>query len=179
MTKNQFEDCFRTYYKQLVVFAYKMVKRQDVAEDVVQQVFLNVWEHIEKMDMDKGISSYLYQSTRNRCLNHLSSAQQAVTRHTDTPEDLPVSNALVSTDKQLETKELLQRIQYAIQELPEKCREVFLLSREQSLTYKEIAAALDISVKTVENQMGKALKHLYARFGSYFNTVLILFFLGI
>lgn len=174
MTKDQYESCFRTYYKQLVVFAYKIVHRQDVAEDMVQQVFLNVWEHLEHLDVDKGILSYLYQSTRNRCLNHLNSAYQASTMHVEEP----LSDRPAAADRGLETKELLLQIKAAIQELPEKCREVFLLSREQGLTYKEIAAALDISVKTVENQMGKALKHLYNRIGSNLGAILILFFLS-
>jgi RNA polymerase sigma-70 factor (ECF subfamily) len=174
LTKDQFESCFRTYYKQLVVFAYKMVYRQDVAEDMVQQVFLSVWEHLEQLDVDKGILSYLYQSTRNRCINHLNSAHQSNTTHVDEP----VGDHLVTTERTLETKELLKQIKTAIQELPEKCREVFLLSREQGLTYKEIAATLDISVKTVENQMGKALKHLYARLGSRLEILLIIFFLS-
>jgi len=174
LTKHQFESCFRTYYKQLVVFAYKMVHRQDVAEDMVQQVFLSVWEHLEQMDMDKGILSYLYQSTRNRCLNHLNSAHQSSTMHVEEHVD----QYPAATDRGLETKELFLQIKEAIQELPEKCREVFLLSREQGLTYKEIAATLDISVKTVENQMGKALKHLYARIGSTLEAILIIFFLS-
>lgn len=173
MTKDQFESCFRAYYKQLVVFAYKIVGRQDVAEDMVQQVFLNVWEHLEKMDVEKGILSYLYQSTRNRCLNHLTSAHQVSTMHVDEP----VGEHLATSDRRLETKELLLQIKAAIQELPEKCREVFLLSREQGLTYKEIAATLNLSVKTVENQMGKALKHLYNRIGSNLEAILIIFFL--
>ena len=173
MTKAQFESCFRTYYKQLVVFAYKMVHRQDVAEDMVQQVFLSVWEHLERLDVEKGVLSYLYQSTRNRCLNHLNSAQHSYTTHIDEP----VGDHPVTTERRLETKELLLQIKAAIQELPEKCREVFLLSREQGLTYKEIAATLDISVKTVENQMGKALKHLYNRIGSNLEAILLIFFL--
>ncbi|HYH14150.1 MAG TPA: RNA polymerase sigma-70 factor [Flavisolibacter sp.] len=173
MTKDQFESCFRTYYKQLVVFAYKMVHRQDVAEDMVQQVFMSAWEHLEQLEVDKGILSYLYQSTRNRCLNHLNSAHQTSTMHVEDP----VSDHLVAIDRRVETKELLLQIKAAIQELPEKCREVFLLSREQGLTYKEIAATLDISVKTVENQMGKALKHLYSRIGSNLEAILIIFFL--
>ena len=150
-----------------------MVRRQDVAEDMVQQVFLTVWEHIETIDVDKGISAYLYQGTRNRCLNHLSSAYQTTTMHVDEP----VGEHLITTDRRLEAKELLQRVRAAIQELPEKCREVFLLSREQSLTYKEIAATLDISVKTVENQMGKALKHLYSRIGTSLEIIFIIYFL--
>ena len=174
MTKDQYEACFRTYYKQLVVFAYKIVYRQDVAEDMVQQVFLNVWEHLEQMEIDKGILSYLYQSTRNRCLNHLNSAHQSSTMHVEEHSHEPIASA----ETGVETKELLRQIKAAIQELPEKCREVFLLSREQGLTYKEIAATLDISVKTVENQMGKALKHLYARIGSTLEAVLIIFFLS-
>jgi RNA polymerase sigma-70 factor (ECF subfamily) len=150
-----------------------MVRRQDVAEDIVQQVFLNVWEHLDNIDVDKGISSYLYQSTRNRSLNHLSSAYQSSTVHVDAP----VSNNIGAIERGLEAKELMARIQAAIQELPQKCREVFVLSREQSLTYKEIASVLNISVKTVENQMGKALKHLYIRIGTNLEIIFILFFL--
>jgi RNA polymerase sigma-70 factor (ECF subfamily) len=78
----------------------------------------------------------------------------------------------------VETKELFAQIQAAIQELPEKCREVFLLSREQALTYREIAATLNLSVKTVENQMGKALKHLHSRLGPGLTIILWLFWSG-
>lgn len=173
MTQNQFENCFKTYYKQLVVFAYKFVQRQDIAEDIVQQVFLNVWEHLEKLDMDKGILAYLYQSTRNRCLNHLRSSYQSVVVH---DADQAVNHPAAASNS-IETKELYIQIQEAILELPDKCREVFLLSREHSMTYKQIAASLNISIKTVENQMGKALKHLYSRFGDRLGMILILFFL--
>jgi RNA polymerase sigma-70 factor (ECF subfamily) len=174
LTTDQYELCFRTYYKPLVIYAYKIVRRQDVAEDMVQQVFLNVWERIEEMDIEKGITAYLYQGTRNRCLNHLRSAYQSTT----TLIDQPVGEHLITSDKHLEAKELFQQIQAAILELPEKCREVFLLSREQGLTYKEIASTLNLSIKTVENQMGKALKHLYTRIGTNLDIIFILFFLN-
>lgn len=163
MTNAQFEETFRNNYKALVVYAWKLVKRQDIAEDIVQQIFVNVWENIERMDVEKGVVSYLYQSTRNRCLNYLQSSYNISTVHVDTPSD----TRFVPAEKILEEKELSGRIKAALNELPEKCREVFLLSRERQLTYKEIASLLDISIKTVENQMGKALKHLYSRLGSY------------
>ena len=174
MTKGQFEDCFKNYYKQLVVFAHKMVQRQDIAEDIVQQVFMSIWEHLEDVDVEKGILAYLYQSTRNRCLNHFRSAYHSTTVHVE--EHSIQQEAAPGTG--VETKELFAQIQAAIQELPEKCREVFLLSREQALTYREIAATLNLSVKTVENQMGKALKHLHSRLGPGLTIILWLFWGG-
>ena len=172
LTNAQFEECFRNNYKPLVLYAWKLVKRQDIAEDIVQQVFMNVWEKIERMDVEKGVVSYLFQSTRNRCLNHLKSSYQSGTVHVDVPSD----ERSVPAERTLEEKELSIRIKTAVNELPEKCRQVFLLSREGQFSYKEIACLLDISVKTVENQIGKALKHMYERLGSYLALLIVIFF---
>jgi RNA polymerase sigma-70 factor (ECF subfamily) len=174
LTNAQFEESFRNNYKPLVLYAWKLVKRQDIAEDIVQQVFMNVWENIERMDVEKGVISYLYKSARNRCLNHLKSSYQSGTVHVDVPSD----ERSVPAERTLEEKELAVRIKAAVNELPEKCRQVFLLSREGQFSYKEIASLLNISIKTVENQVGKALKHLYERLGSYLGLLIVIFFAG-
>jgi RNA polymerase sigma-70 factor (ECF subfamily) len=159
-----FELVFRMYYPDLCGFAIKYVQRQDLAEEMVQDVFYKLWEKLDSLVISSNLKSYLYTSVRNAAFNHFKhqevvnayeAASVAFQRDTSTAVDV------------LEVKELQTQIDSAINRLPERCREVFNLSRIEGKSYKEIAAQLEISVKTVENQMGKALKTLRVEFGTY------------
>ncbi len=123
----------------------------DEAKGIVHDVFVSLWEKMEQLPPDTHFRSYLYTAVRNRCLNHLRNQRKVVRL------EAAEAQAPQTEEVPLETQELEREIEFAIQTLPEKCREVFELNRKEGLTYAQIAEQLGIAVKTVEAQMSKAL----------------------
>ena len=154
----KFEQLFRELLKPLSHFALKYVGDWDEAKGLVHEVFVAVWEKFETLPADTQYQSYLYTAVRNRCLNYIRDKKIHLSF-----EQVP-ENQLMEVQPTLETSELEREIEMAIQSLPEKCRMVFELSRREGLKYAQIAEKMEISVKTVEAQMSKALgimkKHL-------------------
>lgn len=151
-----FEQVFKQYYKNLHAYACSFLNDPDEAEERVQQVFFKIWERAEHLQFQGSIAAYLYRAVHNECLN-FQKHEKIKTAHR-----LHVVHRMQNethTDKPM-NKELEQQFREALNELPEQCRTVFQLSRFEELKYREIADRLDISVKTVENHMGKALKLL-------------------
>ncbi len=151
-----FESVFRGHYARLVAAAEQLLRERARAEDVVQEVMLELWRHRERLDPGTSIPGYLFRSVRNRSLNEL--RHDRVVR--DAEPRLPPLGSAPGTDRELLAAEFDAAIRGAIGRLPERCREVFELSRVHGLRYAEIAAAMGISVKTVEAQMGKAIRLL-------------------
>lgn len=155
-----FDLVFRTHYAHLVRMAESMVSERALAEEIVQEVMLELWRRRESLDVEQTFRAYLVRSTRNRALNDIRHqrivAREAATAAIESP------NA-PSAEEEMLGVELEQAVREAIDGLPENCREVFQLSRDQGLRYAEIAAALEISVKTVEKRMGQALSELRER----------------
>ena len=153
-----YERVFKTHYKNLHAYAFTMLKDEDEAEEMVQQVFFKLWERSESLSFSGSIAAYLYRAVHNESLNFLKH-QKVKTSH-----QLHVAYSMKNKSEQasgkLTTKELDKKFREALNELPEQCRTVFQLSRFEEMKYKEIADKLDISIKTVENHMGKALKLL-------------------
>ncbi len=150
-----FEELFKRYYSPLCAFAYRYTKNHDIAEEIVQDAFTYLWENSAGIEIRTTLESYLYGAVRNACLNHLKHLKvqekyEAHTRHLETTE----------TTNFAELDELEEAIQSALDALPEKCREIFEMNRYQGLKYKEISEKLEVSVKTVETQMSRALKSL-------------------
>ncbi len=138
----------------------------DTAKEIVHTVFLNLWEKKSTLDPGSSVKSYLFTSVRNRCLNYLRDQRKF---KKDVLFDITVEMATAeSSSVHLETAELQQQIDEALDHLPEKCRQVFELNRFEGLKYKDIAETLGISVKTVEAQMSKALKILREHLKDYF-----------
>lgn len=131
------------------------LKDQDATEEAVQQVFFNVWDRKESIHITSSFKAYLYQAVRNHCLNALKHEQVKANAHGELLRDEEPGE-----ENNLEAIELKERIDQAIAELPTERQKIFRMSRFEELKYKEIAEKLHISVKTVENQMGKALKYL-------------------
>lgn len=151
-----FNLCYDLYYKALCSFANFIVKQPEVAEEITQNIFMEIWMNREKLPEHTSFKAYILTAVRHDCLDHL--------KHKKTMEkysDLHIKNKTYAYEdifNQLIDKELQSHLDSAIQKLPEHCRKVFLLSRFHYNSYKEIAKKLNISVKTVENQIGKALK---------------------
>ncbi len=146
----------------------------DEAEEVVQGVFFKVWERRGQLEVTVSLKAYLYRAVHNASLNHLKhqKVRQEYANHVKAMEEEGME------DPGMELTELQRDVTYAIEELPEKCREVFKLNRFEGLKYREVADLLGISEKTVENQMGKALKLLRDRLSHYLRVILpwLLFF---
>lgn len=146
-----FEGLFRELFKPLCAFAMKYVHDLDMAKEIVHDVFVIIWEKFESLPADTNYRSYLFTSVRNRCLNHLRDTRKVVLMET-VPEQSKTEG-----NQSLEAAELEQAIAFAIESLPDRCRMVFELNRNEGLKYAEIADKMMISVKTVEAQMSKAL----------------------
>jgi RNA polymerase sigma-70 factor (ECF subfamily) len=157
-----FDSMFRAWYPRLVRYAEAMLHERAVAEEVAQDVMLAIWQSRGKLSITGSVGGYLFRATRNRVLNELRhrKIQQKSLPYLGSPAEAPAD-----AEDRLQDEEIRQALHAALSELPDRCREVFELSRVQGLRYAEIAEAMDISVKTVETQMGKALKHLRERLG--------------
>ena len=175
LDKPAFEELFRSFFPGLVLFARKYVPDEDTAKEIAHNVFLNLWEKREKVDTSSSLKSYLFTSVHNRCLNFIRD-QKKFDRDETHFQRLDSTEFADGTDR-LEEQELEQRIYDALQALPEKCREVFTLNRFEGLKYSEIAEKLNISVKTVEAHISKALKILREKLADYL-TILILFIIN-
>jgi RNA polymerase sigma-70 factor (ECF subfamily) len=169
----RYEELFRTHFAALCYFARKYVPDQDVCKEIVHIVFVNIWEKKEEFDFEKSAKSYLFTAVYNRCMNYIRDQKKFV-RHDDPTFDRDNSENTLNVDY-LEAAELESRIWKIINSLPEKCREIFILNRFEGKKYAEIADNLQISVKTVETQMSKALKILRDHLVDYLH--LILFFI--
>ena len=152
-----FDAIFREWYPSLVRSAESVVRSRAVAEEVVQDVMLELWRRRESLAKDSSPQAYLFQSTRNRALNHV--RHERVEQKSE-PELIRQTEMSASAPSQLVEEEIGVALRAAVSELPDRCREVFELSRTHGLKYAEIATTLGISVKTVEAQMGKALRTL-------------------
>lgn len=155
-----FEELFRKWYPALCGFARKFISNPVEGEELVQEMFCQLWDKRAGFKPTTSLKAYLYAAVRNRCFNHLEhlkvrlKSQEAVAQRI---EDQGRQSNPVQLMEQSETQ---FRIETAISELPDRCRQVFELSRYDGLKYAEIAKKLEISPKTVEVQIGRALKQL-------------------
>ena len=164
-----FDVIFRRWYEPLCGYASRLTDGDmDEAEDLVQQVFVKLWEQRERLDIAWSLKAYLYKTVHNAALNRL---RAATTRSKYLEVNAAqLENANVTPDDT--ASELHERLQKALDLLPPQCRHVFELSRFEELKYREIADQLGISIKTVETQMGKALRILRLQLADYLVTIL-------
>ena len=167
-----FEQVFKTHYKNLHAYAFTMLKDEDEAEEMVQQVFFKLWERSEHLSFSGSIAAYLYRAVHNESLNFIK--HQKVKAGHQLHVAYSMKNKSEQAQPKMIRKELENKFREALNELPEQCRTVFQLSRFEDMKYKEIADKLDISVKTVENHMGKALKLLRTKLVDFLPLLLIL-----
>lgn len=166
--KEGFEALYRFYYPRLSQFAFRYVKSKAIAEDVVHNVFHKVWKNRKGLKANGKLRAYLYTAVRNESCKHLNQRKKDAFAELD---DLTfLESREVNPEEEINGKEFKQAIQIAINELPDRRRDVFLMSREDNLTYKEIAKVLGISIKTVETQMSRSLKHLRKKLAHFISS---------
>ena len=158
MDKSSFKNLFELHYSPLCNFAYRITDDIDQAEDIVQDIFVKVWNDPDLLDGNKNINSYVYSMVRNRALEVIrrENISQKINQQLEYIQN-NAADANVEEDE-IEKLLLLEQIYVSIRQLPPKCSEVFTLSKVNGLTYVQIAEKMNISVKTVENHMGKALR---------------------
>lgn len=167
------ELIFQRYYTYLCRVVYKVVPDAGLAEDLAQEVFFDLWRKRAQLRIESSLPAYLRRAVLNRTLNHL---RDQKIRFSDPDAAPPPLSRIAGAGQQLEQEELQELIDRAIDALPDRCRAVFMLSRFEELSYQEIADHLGISVKTVENQISKALKYLRQALKPYLNACWLTFF---
>lgn len=152
----QFESLFRSSYVSLVRYAKTLIRDHDTAEEIVQDLFFRLWRDRENIQIESSLNGYLYRSVHNRCLHHIGHAR-VVEKYASEMAARPGETAEIPTDI-LEYKDLQAKIADILERLPERCGKIFCMNRFEGLKYSEIAEKLSVSIKTVEANMGRALK---------------------
>lgn len=152
-----FRQLFDTYYKYLTVTAYRYLNDGEKAKDFAQDVFVDLWNRREEIQISFELKAYLRKAVVNKSLNYLKREKRIDFSEPSTLPETPV-DAIAS--KQIEADEMQAIIQSTVDKLPNKCRIVFCMSRFEEKSHKEIAAELGISTKTIENQITRALKSI-------------------
>ena len=158
------EVLFEQYYSYLCQAVYKILPDAAIVEDLVQEVFFELWRRRDKVQISTTFRAYLRRAAVNKTLNYI---RDQKIKFADEPKEWTLSAYQIEGQEKLEVAELQQLIDESIDSLPERCRMVFVLSRFEDYSYQQIADELGISVKTVENQISKALKILRDRLGSH------------
>lgn len=156
MNATRFEALFRLWYSPLCRYAFRMLGDKQEAEDLVQEVFVKIWDQKDNLDI-RFEKTYLFQAVHNAALNLLTKRKKI---KLVSDEDVINKEGSSNPEEIFQWMETEKSVELGLQALPTACREVFLLSRYEGMSYKEIALVLQISIKTVEAQMSKALKVL-------------------
>lgn len=150
-----FDELFNRHWESLYLRSFSLLRDPATCEDIVQDVFLKIWQNRASLQIDL-VNSYLRTSARNGAFKVLAK-QKLETRHLNTISTLEL---LYNTEDEMDAKELESQILASLEHLPERCREIFELSRFQHMSNSEIAKKLKLSIRTVENQLYRAVKHL-------------------
>ncbi len=156
--RDAFAEVFSMYYAKLCVFSNSYVKSLDLSRDVVQEVFIKIWDNRSDFEIKQSLKAYLYQAVRNQSLNQIQKIQSSKNAKERLQKQQKAKKEI--QEEELNTEELTQKIWRLVDEMPERRRTVFILYRKHGLSYKEIANVMDIKRKTVENQMGRSLQFL-------------------
>jgi len=156
--RGAFTELYNRYWDKTYAVALHRLDDEHEAEEVVQEVFLSIWQRRATLQLTHTVATYLAVAVKYKVINHLAKQHRRQLQH----DELTITSPIIadSTADWLHEKELRQLLEKTISQLPEKCRIVFLLSRDENKTYAEIAAELNISQKTVEAHMSKALREL-------------------
>jgi len=154
---SSYNQLFLRYYSRLCAFVYGITQSSSASEDVVQELFIRLWINRTKLEINESVSGYLYRSSKNAALNHLRSEKS----RQKSVQNMPVQE-LQTDDNLIEQVEFSAALYQCIEQLPERSREVFKMSRIDGLKQQEISDQLGISVKTIKNQIWKSLQYLKA-----------------
>ncbi|HEX3009706.1 MAG TPA: RNA polymerase sigma-70 factor [Bacteroidales bacterium] len=169
-----FEALYKGFFSMLCMFSYRYVKKTEIAEEIVQDVFYHIWEKRSQFELTTSFKSYLYKSVHNNSLKHLRHQKIVLAYENSTAFS---GSEKVTGQNILEETEVFQILHDVIDDLPERTRDIFQLNRFKGLKYQEIAEYMQISVKTVEAHMSSVLKILRTRlkdYGSFIITGIIL-----
>jgi RNA polymerase sigma-70 factor, ECF subfamily len=173
--EKSFEYVFKTYYPSLAVFAKKYVYDLDLGKELVQDLFVKLYENHENLQINSSLKSYLFKSVQNKCLTHISQTQLR-SKHLENVAVIERERELDGSDH-MEQVQLEENIYNSISTLPDQCRRIFKMSRMEGLKNKEIAEELNISIRTVETQISKALKILRESLSKYMLILMVLIYL--
>ena len=171
-----FEMLFKDWYVPMCRYAFGILQDDEEAEDVVQKFFCKLWDKRSDIDIRSSLQAYLYRSVHNECLNVIK-RRKVRTEYIEQAALSEISHD--KADQRIIINELEGNIQKAIEQLPPRCKEIFLLSRVNNMTYSEIADSLGIAVGTVEIQMVKALRSLRNELKDYLCLLLLLGFFSV
>jgi len=171
--ESAFETLFRSYYAILCHYANSYLKDMDEAEEIVQGVFFRIWEKKHKINIDTSFKAYIYQSVRNKSLNYLRNKKTQSSHLTIIDKQDYQENMAI---EELSAVELQDKLFEVLEMLPTKCKQIFIMSRFEGMKHQEIADNLDLKVKTIENQIGIALKFLKTQLSEYLYTIIFLLF---
>ena len=180
MKQDAFSGIYDVYFPKLLRFTQTYLIREEEAEHIVQDLFVSLWEHKEILSSLCNLNAYLFKLVRNRCIDYL---RKEIRREESRAELSEVENKELQLklyslemfdDDRLSDADIEELLHKAINRLPERCREIFIMSRLQNLRYKEIARKLDISPNTVENQVVIAIRKLKEELKEYFPLFLFI-----
>lgn len=162
-----FEELFNMYFNWLKSVSMTIVKKNEDAEEIIEDVFLKLWLMRDKLHQIKNIETYLYTATRNKSFNYIKKYYKAFSVELESESN--ELGYIISPEDAMIVEELKRKIEQAVELLPIKCREIFLLVKEHNLSHKKAAEKLKISPKTVENQLGIAIKKIKLELDAYLN----------
>jgi RNA polymerase sigma-70 factor (ECF subfamily) len=162
--QQSYNELFLHFYASLQQFAFLYIQSKQLSEEIVSDVFIKIWEKRKTLHNIGNLKLYLFTSTRNTAINYLK--KQKGQQHIAAQDYwIELNSVYFDPEKLMITAEMVTKIHKAIQSLPPKCKMIFKLIKEEGLKYKEVAALLNLSVKTVENQMTLALKKISVAIG--------------
>lgn len=165
-------ELYNKFWQALFISAYNVLKDKEMCEDIIQDIFMNIWNNREKLEIHISLKSYMYACTRYQVFNYFKKNKDKL--HVEIFDDIDKRLQYTTPETQMMHNELVQQINLIIETLPEKCRLVYKLSREEQLSHKEIAERLNISTKTVENHITKALHVIRLSMGSTASIAMVL-----
>jgi RNA polymerase sigma-70 factor (ECF subfamily) len=160
-----FETVFKQYYALLCKYALSFLKSEDIAEETVQEIFVDIWERRESININISLKAYLFRPVHNRCINRLKKLVKIYDTHpvydySEIPENPDLNGSDENQPTYIFYDGIEEDLENAIQSLPDQCRIIFMMCRFKSMQYQEIASQLNISVNTVKTQLQRALEKL-------------------
>ena len=165
-------ELYNKFWQSLFMSSYNVLKDRELCEDIIQDIFMNIWHNREKIEIHISLKGYMYACARYQVFNHIRRNKDKI--HVELFDDLEKRFQYTTPETQLMHDELVYHINSIVENLPEKCQLVYKLSREEQLSHKEIAERLNISTKTVENHITKALHTIRLSMGSTLSVAMIL-----